>query len=35
MKPETIESIQEWLPIIQILENGIIQLKDNRYIKII
>lgn len=35
MKTETIESIQEWLPIIQILENGIIQLKENRFIKII
>ncbi len=35
MKQETIESIQEWLPIVQILENGIIQLKENHYIKII
>lgn len=35
MKPETIESIQEWLPIAQILENGIIKLKENIYIKII
>ena len=29
------KSIQEWLPIQRILENGIIQLKDNTYIKII
>lgn len=35
MKQETIEKVQEWLPIVQILENGIIQLKENRYIKII
>lgn len=35
MKKETIESIQEWLPILQVFKNGIIQLKENRYIKII
>lgn len=35
MKQREIQSIQEWLPIIQILENGIIKLKENRYIKII
>lgn len=29
------KSVQEWLPIQRILENGIIQLKDNIYIKII
>lgn len=35
MKQETIKSIQEWLPIVQILENGIIKLKEENYIKII
>ncbi|MCI8481644.1 MAG: hypothetical protein HFJ27_00705 [Clostridia bacterium] len=35
MKQDTIASIQEWLPILQILKNGILQLKENRYIKII
>lgn len=35
MKTQTLESIQEWLPIVQILENGIIKLKENQYIKII
>lgn len=35
MKTQTLESIQEWLPIVQILENGIIKLKENNYIKII
>lgn len=35
MKQETIKSIQEWLPIAQILENGIIKLKEDNYIKII
>ncbi len=35
MKQETIKSIQEWLPIDQILENGIIKLKEDNYIKII
>lgn len=29
------KSVQEWLPIQRILEDGIIQLKDNTYIKII
>ena len=28
-------SIQEWIPFEKILENGIIKLKDNSYIKII
>ena len=35
MKQETIKSIQEWLTIDQILENGIIKLKEDNYIKII
>ncbi|MCI8353105.1 MAG: hypothetical protein HFJ58_05955 [Clostridia bacterium] len=35
MKEQNISSVQEWLPIIKILERGIIKLKDNSYIKII
>ncbi len=35
MKEQQISSVQEWLPIKKILEKGIIQLKDNSYIKII
>lgn len=35
MKAKNIQSVQEWLPITQILENGIIKLKENNYIKII
>lgn len=35
MKKEAINPIQEWLPILQILENGIIKLKEDRFIKII
>ena len=35
MKQKQIQSVQEWLPILKILENGIIQLKENHYIKII
>jgi hypothetical protein len=35
MKQNKIDSIQEWLPIVQILENGIVKLKNNNYIKII
>lgn len=35
MKKEIIEPIQNWLPIEEILENGIIKLKENNYIKII
>jgi hypothetical protein len=35
MKQNKIDSVQEWLPITQILENGIVKLKDNTYIKII
>ena len=35
MKKEQIKSVQEWLPFENILENGIIKLKNNSYIKII
>ena len=35
MKNQIIEPIQNWLPIEEILENGIIKLKENNYIKII
>ena len=35
MKKEEINSVQLWLPFEKILENGIIKLKDNTYIKII
>lgn len=35
MKNKKIKSIQEWIPIDDILENGIIKLKKNIYIKII
>ena len=35
MKNKQLKSIQEWLPIEEILENGIIKLKKNIYIKII
>lgn len=35
MKKEQIKSVQEWLPFENILENGIIKLKDSSYIKII
>ena len=35
MKEQQIYSVQEWLPIQQILEKGIVQLKDNSYVKII
>lgn len=35
MKEQKTDSIQEWLPIRKFLEKGIIQLKDNLYIKII
>lgn len=35
MKKEKIKSVQEWLPFENILENGIIKLKDSSYIKII
>lgn len=35
MKKEIIEPIQNWLPIENIFENGIIKLKEDKYIKII
>ena len=35
MKNQKSKSVQEWLPIQKILENGIIQLKDTTYIKIV
>ena len=35
MKKENIISVQEWLPFDRILENGIIQIKNKKYIKII
>ena len=35
MKKEQIKSVQEWLPFENILENGIIKLKNSSYIKII
>lgn len=35
MKKEQTKSVQEWLPFENILENGIIKLKDSSYIKII
>ena len=35
MKKEIMEPIQNWLPIEEIFENGIIKLKENNYIKII
>ena len=35
MKDKQIKSIQEWLPFDNILNNGIIKLKNNYYIKII
>ena len=35
MKNSKINSVQNWLPFDKVLENGIIKLKDNSYIKII
>ena len=35
MKNKEIKNIQDWIPIEEILENGIIKLKKNNYIKII
>ena len=35
MKNKKIYSFQEWLPFKEILDNGIIKLKDNTYVKII
>ena len=34
MKKESTLSVQEWLPFEKILENGIIQMKNKKYIKI-
>ena len=34
MKKENIVSVQEWLPFEKILENGMIQMKNKKYIKI-
>ena len=35
MKKKTEKSVQEWIPLKKILENGIIELKDNNYVKVI
>ncbi len=35
MKKDKSNSVQEWLPFQKILENGIIKLKDNTYIKVL
>ena len=35
MKVSKINSVQNWLPFDKVLENGIIKLKDNSYVKII
>jgi len=35
LKKEKLNSVQEWLPFCEILENGIIKLKDFSYVKII
>lgn len=35
LNPKTINSVQEWLPFKEILDNGIIELKDFSYIKIL
>ncbi len=35
MKKQKNKSVQEWLPFQKVLDNGIIKLKDNTYIKII
>ena len=35
MKINKINSVQNWLPFDQVLDNGIIKLKDNSYVKII
>ena len=35
MKQEQLYSVQDWLPFQKILDNGIIKLEDNLYIKII
>ena len=35
MKNKRLKGIQEWIPIEEIIDNGIIKLKKNNYIKII
>ena len=35
MKIEQINSVQEWLPFAEILDKGIIKMKDSSYIKIL
>ena len=35
MKVEQINSVQEWLPFAEILDKGIIKMKDSSYIKIL
>ena len=35
MKKKELKSIQEWIPIEEVLEGGILKLKQNKYIKII
>ena len=35
MSKDIIENTQDWIPIKKIFSNGIIQLKNNKYIKII
>jgi len=35
VKLSKINSVQNWLPFDKVLENGIIKLKDNSYVKII
>lgn len=35
MKKQEMHSVQEWLPFKEILENGIIKINENKYIKII
>ena len=35
MKNKELKSIQKWIPIEEILEGGIVKLKQNKYLKII
>ena len=35
MKQEQLYSVQDWLPFQKILDNGIIKLEENLYVKII
>ena len=35
MKRKQIQSVQEWLPFENLLENGIIKLKNSSYVKIL